>query len=118
MTLYGSIFYNCWIALAAFSVHFFLAMQSPYVTPHVLFGSFATAIIAFFAAYIIRYIISYAMYTPEPAAGDDALSAQQQEDALNMQDNNSTVEFNDQNSEEIAEVVRTMLNKEEPTVAK
>ncbi|MBS7344529.1 MAG: hypothetical protein KIG60_02535 [Caryophanon sp.] len=118
MTLYGNIFYNCWIALAAFSVHFFIAMQSPYATPRVLFGCFATAIIAFFAAYVIRYIISYVMYTPEIDNEQLANAQQLQEDELQMQEKNSTIEFNDENSEEIAEVVRTMLHTEQPAEAK
>lgn len=118
MTLYGNIFYNCWIALAPFSVHFLIAMQSPYATPRVLFGCFATAIIAFFAAYIIRYIIAYVLYTPE-ADDEQQMNAQQlRDDELQMQEKNSTIEFNDESSEEIAEVVRTMLHTEQPTELK
>ena len=118
MTLHGNIFYNCWIALAAFSVHFLIAMQSPFATPRVLFGCFATAIIAFFAAYVIRYVISYVMYTPAIDDEQQIHTQQLQDDELHMQEKNSTIEFNDESSEEIAEVVRTMLHTEQPAEVK
>lgn len=113
MTLHGSLFYNCWIALAAFTVHFFIALQSPYATPRVLFACLATAIIAFFLAYVIRYIISYVMYTPS-VADEEQLALQAEQDDVEAQQKASTIEFDDENSEEIAEVVRTMLHKEQP----
>lgn len=113
MTLYGSIFYNCWVALAAFSVHFFIAIQDVYASPRILFGCFATAIIAFFVTFIVRYVIAYALYTPEPAIVEDeqTLKEATQVEAAPA---TSTIEFQDESSEDIAQVVRTMLHKDEP----
>jgi len=60
----GSIFYNCWGALIAFTIYFFATFQS-YIPSRVLFGSFIAALITFFAMFLVRYFFGYVMYTPD-----------------------------------------------------
>ena len=62
--MFGSIFYNCWGALIAFTIYFFATFQIvlPFKS---LLGSFIVAIIAFFAMFLVRYFIGYITYTPD-----------------------------------------------------
>lgn len=117
--MFGSIFYNLWGALIAFSIYFFSTFQKPFTPLRILVGSFIVAIIAFFVMFIVRFLIAYILFTPEEdeeaVEGDieekelESIEGVKQEVALA----NSTVEFQDENSEEIAQVVRTMMNREE-----
>lgn len=113
MTLHGNLFYNCWIALAAFTVHFCIAIQDVYASPRILFGSFATAIVAFVATYGLRYLITYVLYTPAEQKLEVAEEQLQPHEATAQTSKSSTIEFQDESSEDIAEVVRTMMHSEE-----
>ncbi|MEB2298092.1 hypothetical protein LAV72_00445 [Lysinibacillus xylanilyticus] len=116
--MFGSIFYNLWGALFAFSIYFFSTFQKPYTPLRIIIGSFVAGIIMFFVMYIVRFLIAYVLFTPE---GDEEVVEGEHEE--NESDNpeeenqetptaNSTVEFQDENSEEIAQAVRTMMNRE------
>lgn len=117
--MFGSIFYNLWGALIAFSLYFFITFQKPFTPLRIIVGSFVAGIIVFFVMYIVRFLISYVLFTPE---GDEEVvegeheeneSANHEEDHQETPTANSTVEFQDEGSEEIAQVVRTMMNRED-----
>ncbi|WP_445479666.1 hypothetical protein ACULLL_05110 [Lysinibacillus irui] len=117
--MFGSIFYNLWGALIAFSLYFFSTFLKPYTPLRIIIGSFIVAIIVFLLMYIIRFLIAYIMFTPE--VNEEADKGDLEENGLDSEKEteeetpaaNSTVEFQDENSEEIAQVVRTMMNREE-----
>ncbi|MFE3574960.1 hypothetical protein [Lysinibacillus sp. NPDC059133] len=116
--MFGSIFYNLWGTLLAFSLYFFITFQKSYTPLRIIIGSFVAGIIVFFVMYIVRFLIAYVLFTPE---GEEEVVEGEHEE--NESDNpeeenqetptaNSTVEFQDENSEEIAQAVRTMMNRE------
>lgn len=115
--MFGSIFYNLWGALIAFSIYFFSTFQKPFTPLRILIGSFIVAIIAFFVMFIVRFLIAYILFTPEE--DEEAVEVDREEKELESIEGvkqevpiaNSTVEFQDENSEEIAQVVRTMMNR-------
>lgn len=117
--MFGSIFYNLWGALIAFSIYFFSTFQKPFTPLRILIGSFIVAIIAFFVMFIVRFLIAYILFTPEE--DEEAVEGDIEEKELESIEGviqevpiaNSTVEFQDENSEEIAQVVKTMMNREE-----
>lgn len=117
--MFGSIFYNLWGALIAFSIYFFSTFQKPFTPLRILIGSFIVAIIAFFVMFIVRFLIAYILFTP--GEDEEAVEVDIEEKELESIEGvkqevpiaNSTVEFQDENSEEIAQVVRTMMNREE-----
>ncbi|MCM0626272.1 hypothetical protein M5J14_17395 [Lysinibacillus sp. OL1_EC] len=117
--MFGSIFYNLWGALIAFSIYFFSTFQKPFTPLRILIGSFIVAIIAFFVMFIVRFLIAYILFTPEE--DEEAVEGDIEEKELESIEGvkqevpiaNSTVEFQDENSEEIAQVVRTMMSREE-----
>ena len=121
--MFGSIFYNLWAALIAFSIYFFITFQSSNFPIRILIGSFVTAILVFFAMFLVRYLVSFILYTPE---SEESLTDDEHnevvQDENNLENNhekqvtNSTVEFQDENTEEIAQVVRTMMHREEEQV--
>lgn len=124
--MYGSIFYNFWGALIAFTLYFLgLLLQQSYFPVSILIGSFIVAIIAFFAMYAVRYFISYILYTPEDKIfesfnlqneyNNQESENEEFQDGFPSDDNLSTVEFQDETSEEIAKVVRKMMNQEDST---
>ncbi|XHU87485.1 hypothetical protein GUY56_01530 [Lysinibacillus fusiformis] len=117
--MFGSIFYNLWGALMAFTIYFFSTFLKPYTPLRIIIGSFVTAIIVFLVMYIVRFFIAYILYTPEvdeeAVEGELAENEQTTPEGTNQEaaSAQSTVEFQDENSEEIAQVVRTMMNREE-----
>ncbi|AJK88963.1 MULTISPECIES: hypothetical protein [Lysinibacillus] len=117
--MFGSVFYNLWGALMAFTIYFFSTFLKPYTPLRIIIGSFVTAIIVFLVMYIVRFLIAYILYTPEvdeeAVEGELAENEQTTPEGTNQEaaSAQSTVEFQDENSEEIAQVVRTMMNREE-----
>ncbi|MEY9969871.1 hypothetical protein ABH966_000233 [Lysinibacillus sp. RC46] len=117
--MFGSIFYNLWGALTAFSIYFFSTFLKPYTPLRIIIGSFVAGIIVFFVMYIVRFLIAYILFTPEDAEEvvegehEENESGNHEEDNQETPTANSTVEFQDENSEEIAQVVRTMMNRED-----
>lgn len=117
--MFGSIFYNLWGALIAFSIYFFSTFLKPYTPLRIIIGSFVAGIIVFFIMYIVRFLIAYILFTPEGV--EDVVEGEHEEnESGNREEDNqetptasSTVEFQDENSEEIAQVVRTMMNRED-----
>lgn len=116
--MFGSIFYNLWGALIAFSIYFFSTFLKPYTPLRIIVGAFVAGIIMFFVMYIVRFLIAYVLFTPE---GDEELveGEHEENESENIEGENqetptanSTVEFQDEDSEEIAQAVRTMMNRE------
>ena len=116
--MYGSLFYNCWAALIGFPVYFFIVLQQPYVMPiSALIGSFVTAIIVFLITFLVRLFLGYVLYTPEEVGFQDQLEIEGQPNTNEdlqapLVEQTSTVEFEEESSEEIAKVVRTMMHSE------
>lgn len=121
--MFGSIFYNCWGALIAFAIYFFATFQTDFPL-RVLLGSFVVAIIAFFAMFLVRYIIGYITYTPDRELFEEFEEDKNEMDSKLEQPKNAevqgivsaTVEFEDESSEDIAEVVRTMINQDDNAI--
>ena len=121
--MFGSIFYNLWGALIAFTFYFFVTLQSGYLPIRILIGSFVAALLVFLLMFLVRYLVWFILYTPE---NEDNLTKDQHHELDQHENNlesdpekeltNSTVEFQDENTEEIAQVVRTMMNREEEQV--
>ena len=116
--MYGSFLYNCWAALLGFTVYFIIVLQQPYVMPiGALIGAFVTAFIVFLCTFLVRMFLGYVLYTPEEVDFQEALEVEKQpskseELQIPLGEQTSTVEFEDENSEEIAKVVRTMMHSE------
>ncbi|MGE8034246.1 hypothetical protein B1B04_06300 [Lysinibacillus sp. KCTC 33748] len=116
--MFGSIFYNLWGALIAFSIYFFSTFLKPYTPLRIIVGSFVAGIIMFFVMYIVRFLIAYVLFTPEDdeelveGEHEENESENPEEENQEAPTANSTVEFQDENSEEIAQAVRTMMNRE------
>jgi hypothetical protein len=69
--------------------------------------------------YIVRFLIAYVLFTPEDAEevveGEHGENESENPEGENQETPtaNSTVEFQDENSEDIAQVVRTMMHRED-----
>ncbi len=117
--MFGSIFYNLWGALIAFSLYFFMTLQQPYTPLRIIIGSFVAAIIVFFVMYIVRFLIAYVLFTPtaDPSEDDSGLEESSasvvDEKGKETSTTNSTVEFQDESTEDIAQAVRTMMHRED-----
>ena len=115
--MYGSIFYNCWGALIGFTLALLLQISEPFAMPMpTILTSLLWAAIAFGIMFGVRFFLGYVLYTPEELTYDpldeDALQALQDLQSISSQES-SALQFAETNNEEVAQVVRTMLNKEE-----
>lgn len=118
--MFGSIFYNFWGALGSFTLYFLWAFQQPMALPLlVILQSFLAAVVGFTLMFAVRYLIGYVMYTPEQLALSEMTVPENAEDDTFDQDllmqkkDDTVVEFEEEDSEEIAKVVRTMLHGQE-----
>ena len=116
--MYGSFLYNCWAAVLGFTVYFIIVLQQPYVMPiSALIGAFVTAFIVFLCTFLVRMFLGYVLYTPEEVEFQESIEVEGQQNTseelqIPLVEQTSTVEFEDENSEEIAKVVRTMMHSE------
>ena len=97
----------------------FYSIQNQFAVPLVVIaGSFASAVVVFILMFIVRKFLGYVFFTP------DAIDLTIEEKAQVQNENNfveewpsldqtSSVEFQDENSEEVAKVVRTMMHTDE-----
>ena len=124
--MYRSIFFNWWIALIAFSFYFIKTIYDTGGTAapiQTIIWSFVSAVIGFILAYGVRAFLDYILYTPELIEGEieteaipnvsEGLDNEATSGSTLSVQNDSTVEFQDESSEDIAQVVRTMLHREE-----
>jgi hypothetical protein len=123
-----SILFNFWIALFAFAIYFgsTIYQTGGNVAPiQTIVISFVWAIVGFIVAFGLRAIVNYVLFTPEEIAleEDEEIVAIDTNDGMVASDfvqqaTQSTVEFQDESTEDIAQVVRTMLNQNEPLIEK
>ncbi|GLC87376.1 hypothetical protein [Lysinibacillus piscis] len=117
--MFGSIFYNLWGALIAFSIYFFSTFYKPFTPLRVLIGASVAAVITFLAMYIVRFVIAYILFTPEDSEELEDTKLEESKSDKDLEESkesiaaNSTIEFQDEDSEEIAQVVRTMMHRED-----
>ncbi|MEK4079355.1 multidrug transporter [Solibacillus sp. FSL K6-1126] len=119
--MFGSIFYNFWAALFSFAVYFIAAIQNPYALPLPTIGAaFVVAVIAFSLMFLIRYFLGYVFYTPESPVLlqteeelPGAVGKETDKTQAVPQSDLPAKEVEDENSEEIAQVVRSMLQSDE-----
>lgn len=122
--MFGSIFYNFWGAIIGFSIYFFSTFSDSSIPLDSLIGSLIAAAVSFILMYGIRLFLGYVLYTPD----EDLFNSFNKENerireqisnsgtaAVNSEGSTSTMEFNDESSEEIAKVIQTMLLQEEST---
>ncbi|MFF5993339.1 hypothetical protein AAGS61_01135 [Lysinibacillus sp. KU-BSD001] len=120
--MYGSILYNCWAALLGFTVYFFIALQEPYALPvSILISSFIAALIVFVCTFLVRLFLGYVLFTPQEVALQEAKEVDAQQNMTEdvqvpLREQSSTVEFEEDNTEEIAKVVRTMMHKDDQSM--
>lgn len=120
--MYGSFLYNCWAALLGFTTYFVLALQQSYALPlETLLGAFVTALVVFLCAYPARLLLGYVLFTPEEvileqAENEKEIQEQKEELQIPEVDHPAMMEFKDEDGEEIAKVVRTMMQSEEQTL--
>ena len=120
--MYGSFLYNCWAALLGFAVYFIIVLQQPYVMPiSALVGAFVTAFIVFLCTFLVRMFLGYVLYTPTEIEFQESLEVEGQSNTneelqIPLVEQTSAVEFEDENAEEIAKVVRTMMHSEDQSV--
>lgn len=116
--MFGSIFYNCWAALFAFSVYFFMALNKPVLPSRILLGAFVSALIVFLVTFAIRFLIAFILYTPEDLddvqehGGNKEQFVENDQLVKREQEKQSTEEFSDETTEEVAQVVKTLLHTE------
>ena len=124
--MFGSMFYNFWAALFSFAAYFIWAIQDRFAMPWPTIGiAVIAAIIGFIVMFAIRFIIGYVLYTPEAIIHmnvDGTNEATMIEEDGNQQfvpqKNRTTAEFEEDNTEEIAQVVRTMLHGDEASFSR
>ncbi len=123
--MYGSFLYNCWAALFAFTISFLIMLvnASAVIMPLPTMGiALLWAFVGFVGAYGLRGILYYILYTPKMSELVVSSDAEQTSSAIHpgndvlSKPSTSTVEFSDESTEDIAQVVRTMLSKEEPII--
>ncbi|PYF07130.1 hypothetical protein [Ureibacillus chungkukjangi] len=120
--MYGSMFYNFWAAIIGFSIYFFSTLSGTSLPFNNILGSLIAAAVAFVGMFAFRFLLGYILYMPgdELFKGLDKENERMREQLANNESdtadsgvNNSTMEFKDQSSEEIAKVVQSMLQEEE-----
>jgi hypothetical protein len=98
----GSMLSNFWAALLAFSLYFGLSF--PFVSPSLtLIGASTWAIVFFLLTFLIRYLFHLVWQSPELSS----LDIVEQVEIANVRN-----EHKDQSSEEIALVVKQMLEED------
>lgn len=120
--MFGSIFYNFWAAIIGFSIYFFSTLSDSIIPLNSLVGSFIAAAVSFIIMYAIRLVLGYIFYTPDDELFN-SFNKENKQIRLQLEESangasgsgasNSTVEYKDQSSEDIAKVVQTMMLQDE-----
>lgn len=108
----GTMMSNFWGALVAFSIYFLFMFQKPESPFNILFGSFIFALVGFVIMFLLRFLIGYILYTPEETTKETEESGMHPiEDELQLTDRQKPTSTRvSESSEEIAQVVKTMMN--------
>lgn len=101
----GSLYYNAWIGLLAFTLYFLANFQTNQSPLSIILSSLMWAVIAFILIFVIRAILGYIFFTPE------AKEKTIEEDDLFIKDSKVQQTENPE-SEEVANVVKTMLQQD------
>ncbi|GGG21987.1 hypothetical protein GCM10007425_15560 [Lysinibacillus alkalisoli] len=104
--MFGSILYNLWGALGSFCLYFFINFLKPVPPLSIILKSFIAAIVGFLLMYVVRYLITYICYTPE----EEEHIEDDEQVAKPVQA--TPEEFAEENPEEVANVVKTMMHEE------
>lgn len=117
--MYGSILINCWGSLIAFTITFIWMYQNSVFPSHILIVSFIVAFAAFLLFFAVRYLIGYITYTPNDEMFEEFIEEAESEENddddenLNEGRTSSKVEFQDESPEDIAKIVRTMMQDQD-----
>jgi len=111
--MYGSILINCWGSLIAFTITFILMYQNSVFPSHILIVSFIVAFAAFLLFFAVRYLIGYITYTPNDEMFEEFIENDDDDENLNEGRTSSKVEFQDESPEDIAKIVRTMMQDQD-----
>lgn len=114
--MFGSLYYNAWIALLAFTVYFLAKFQTNQLPLSIILYGLLWAAIAFILTFILRALIGYVVFTPAEEESinenrtDGNLSVSIEEKHNQVTGNQSTKDIE---TEEVAKVVQTMLQQDE-----
>jgi hypothetical protein len=109
----GSILSNFWVALCTFTVYFLYTFQKPESPVNILIGALIAAIVGFVGMFLVRFLIGYILFSPELTTDDEdefVTNERTREQSHHKQKTASINEI-DMDSEEIAKVVKTMMNR-------
>lgn len=114
--MHGSIFYNFWAGLIGFTYYFFVNLSDQSIPIKLLLSSLLVATVVFLLMFPIRVLIAYILITKENELPIEHAEMEAGTNAENSHLNigESTKETPTENPDEIANVVRTMMNQEQP----
>lgn len=116
--MYGSILFNLWGALIGFTVYFLLSFQNVFTSPlAIILWSFVAAFVVFLAVFPVRILLHFVFFTPEQQVVqvEEVVDQQNEQfiDELPSLEQAPSNEFGDENAEEVAKAVRTMMHSEQ-----
>lgn len=104
----GTIYTNFWAALVGFCIYFFARFLTNQSATSIIIYSFVFALSFFVLTFVVRALLSFIMYTPVPEeTANEPRNTEEKERGINS----SNVPTEEQ-SEDIAQVVKTMLSKD------
>ncbi len=112
----GSYLTNCFAALIAFTIYFFMTFQSLKSPTTVIIWSLIVAIIMFLITYLIRYLIAFVMYTPSEEESSDDSEKAKQSNEKNVEESLNKIKpetVTENQAKELAEAVKTMMLNDE-----
>lgn len=101
--MFGSLYYNAWIALLAFTLYFLSNFQTNQSPLSIMLYSLMWALIAFVLTFVLRALLGYIFYTPE--------KEEKEEEDLFIKDT-EVQQTENPKSEEVVKVVKTMLQQD------
>lgn len=126
--MYGSVFWNCWGSLFAFTVTFAIVYQESISPLKIMLTSFFVAIAVFILMFPVRSLIGFILFTPDDEHLNDAIEKDETDGNKNLSEemqsgienpeemnnhHSSSKGLQDQNAEEIANVVRAMMEEKD-----
>lgn len=111
----GSFLYNCWAAVIAFTIYFFMTFQTFKTPARIITNAFVVAVIVFLLTYMVRFIIAFVTDNPpeETLQGDTEKMVQSEnateENSVNVK---NSEEFSEGQAKELAKAVKTMMSND------
>lgn len=114
--MFGSLYYNAWIALLAFTVYFLAKFQTNQLPLSIMLYGLLWAVIAFLLTFILRALIGYIVFTP--VEEESPIEELEKDIELASTDENhnkvaNTLSSDNPETEDIAKIVQTMLQQDE-----